>query len=67
MPAWPSAVKSRSYDIDGWQQAARDISSHPEEAAEMGCHRQQLAERHYNNEISAREVAEVLLSVVYTK
>lgn len=52
------------YDVEGWERAIRYISSHPEEAREMGRRGRLLAERMYNDERCAREVAQLLKSVV---
>lgn len=48
------------YDADGWQQAVDYIARHPDEARQMGERARRLAERTFNDEQCAREVAEVL-------
>ncbi|GAA6529961.1 hypothetical protein LPYR103PRE_19340 [Segatella asaccharophila] len=47
-------------DVKGWIRAVEYMSSHPEEAAEMGKRGRLLAERYYNDRVCAREVAEIL-------
>jgi len=48
------------YDVDGWVSAIRYITTHPAEAAQMGQRGRRLAERLYNMEQCAAEVAAVL-------
>ncbi|MGM9704832.1 MAG: glycosyltransferase [Prevotella sp.] len=52
------------YDREGWKQAISYIASHPDEAREMGERGRRLAERMFNDVQCAREMAEVLRSVV---
>lgn len=52
------------YDVDGWEKAVRYITDHPDEAREMGRRGRRLAERLFNDERCAREVAGVLREVV---
>ena len=47
-------------DVEGWQRAVEYIASHPEEARKMGCRGRELAERMFNDERCAKEVAEVI-------
>lgn len=49
------------YDREGWERAIRYITGHPEEAREMGRKGRLLAEKYYNVEQCAREVAPLLL------
>lgn len=48
------------YDTKGWEQAIRYIYDHPEEAKEMGRKGRLLAEKYYNVEQCAKEVAEII-------
>ena len=48
------------YDREGWERAIRYIIGHPEEAREMGRRGRLLAEKYYNVEQCAREVALLL-------
>lgn len=50
-------------DVEGWVAAIRFILGHPEEAREMGQRGRRLAERLYNDERCAEEVAEILRKV----
>lgn len=52
------------YNIEGWQRAIDYITTHPEEAREMGRRGRKLAERLYNDEQCAAEIAEVLRKVI---
>ena len=52
------------YDVEGWERAIGYISSHPDEAREMGCRGRRLAERLYNDRRCAREVAQVIKECV---
>lgn len=52
------------YDVDGWEKAVRYIMDHPDEAREMGRRGRRLAERLFNDERCAREVAGVLREAV---
>ena len=47
-------------DVEGWQRAVEYIAAHPEEARKMGCRGRELAERMFNDERCAKEVAEVI-------
>ena len=49
------------YDREGWERAIRYITGHPEEAREMGRKGRLLAEKYYNVQQCAREVAPLLL------
>ena len=48
------------YDREGWERVIRYIAEHPEEAKEMGRKGRLLAEKYYNVEQCAREVAEII-------
>ena len=48
------------YDREGWERAIRYITEHPEEAREMGRKGRLLAEKYYNVEQCAKEVAEII-------
>lgn len=48
------------YDVDGWVKAVTYISQHPDEAAQMGQRGRMEAERLYNMEQCAAEVASVI-------
>lgn len=50
-------------DVEGWQRAIEYIASHPEEARKMGCRGRELAERMFNDERCAKEVAEVIKEI----
>ena len=50
-------------DVEGWQRAVEYIASHPEEARKMGCRGRELAERMFNDERCAKEVAEVIKEI----
>lgn len=50
-------------DVQGWVDAIRYISTHPEEARRMGQNARRLAEERFNLEIFSREIAESLLDV----
>ncbi len=50
-------------DVDGWIRAIDHIRQHPDEAKKMGQRAQELARTRYNDEICAREVAEILSEV----
>ena len=52
------------YDVEGWVKAVNYIRSHPEEAREMGRKSYKLAQTTFNDSICAKEVAEVLLSLL---
>lgn len=52
------------YDVDGWEKAVRYIMDNPDEAREMGRRGRRLAERLFNDERCAREVAGVLREAV---
>lgn len=52
------------YDVEGWERAIGYISSHPDEAREMGCRGRRLAEQLYNDRRCAREVAQVIKECV---
>ena len=52
------------YDVEGWERAIGYISSHPDEAREMGRRGRRLAERLYNDRRCAREVAQVIKECV---
>lgn len=54
-------------DTEGWRHAIDYIASHPAEAEEMGRNARRLAEKQYNLEIFAREVAESLLKIAGRK
>ena len=45
-------------DVEGWQRAVEYIATHPDEARLMGEHGRALAERIFNDERCAKEVAE---------
>ena len=47
-------------DVEGWQRAVEYIAAHPEEARKIGCRGRELAERMFNDERCAKEVAEVI-------
>ena len=47
-------------DVEGWQRAVEYIAAHPEEARKMGCRGREIAERMFNDERCAKEVAEVI-------
>lgn len=47
-------------DVRGWAEAVEYIATHPDEAREMGRKARMLAEKTYNMEIFAREIAEVI-------
>ncbi len=47
-------------DVDGWVNAIRYITAHPEEARRMGSRARRLAEERFNLEIFSREIAESL-------
>lgn len=47
-------------DVDGWRQAIDYVTTHPQEARDMGRRGRQLAERLYNDRRCARDVAEAL-------
>ena len=51
------------YDTEGWVNAIEYISSHPDEAKEMGQNGRNLAERVYNERQCAKDVAEILVSL----
>ncbi|MBO7067172.1 MAG: acyltransferase family protein [Bacteroidaceae bacterium] len=48
------------YDREGWERAIRYIAEHPEEAKEMGRKGHLLAEKYYNVEQCAKEVAKII-------
>ena len=50
-------------DVEGWQRAVEYIAAHPEEARKMGCRGRELAERMFNDERCAKEVAEVIKEI----
>ena len=50
-------------DVEGWINAIRYISEHPEEAKEMGRNARKLAEERFNLEILSREIAETILEL----
>ena len=50
-------------DVDGWRDAIRFISSHPEEAEEMGRRGRLLAEKIYNVKNTAKLVANVIRQI----
>lgn len=50
-------------DVSGWQRAITFMQTHPAEAAAMGERGRRLAERLYNVETCARDVAQVLLAL----
>jgi len=52
------------YDADGWEKAVRFMLDHPAEAQEMGRRGRSLAEREFNDERCAKEMADLLKSVV---
>lgn len=51
-------------DVDGWEQAINYITTHPDEALRMGRKARLLAETRYNDRLNAKEVADVLRSVL---
>ena len=52
------------YDEDAWVEAIRYMASHPDEARSMGRRSRELAETRFNDEICAREAAEILRMAV---
>lgn len=52
------------YDTAGWTRAVEYIASHPDEAREMGRRGRALAERVFNDRQCAKEVANVIRSVL---
>ncbi len=50
------------YDREGWAEAVRYITEHPDEARRMGQRARKLAEEMYNDRRCAAEVAEVIKS-----
>jgi len=48
------------YDVDGWKNAVKFISDNPERAEEMGKRGLELAKQLFNDDICAKEVAEIL-------
>lgn len=52
------------YDVEGWRRAIRRIADHPDEAREMGRRGRALAERLFNDENCAMEMADVIKGVV---
>lgn len=50
-------------DVEGWQRAVEYIAAHPGEARKMGCRGRELAERMFNDERCAKEVAEVIKEI----
>lgn len=48
------------YDQNGWKKAIRFIADNPEKAAEMGRKAKNLAQKRFNDEICASEVARVI-------
>ena len=53
-------------DTEGWQRAIEHITSHPDEAAEMGRNARLLAEERYNDRLCAQLAATLLRQVVKT-
>lgn len=55
------------YDVQGWIDAITYISTHKEEAGQMGKNGRKLAERLYNLEFYSKEIAEEILAFSSTK
>ena len=54
-------------DVEGWQRAVDYIATHPDDARCMGERGRALAERMFNDERCAREVADVIKCIVPAK
>lgn len=52
------------YDVEGWTKAINYMSTHPEEAREMGRRGRHLAETLYNDRLCAAQVAQVIKDAV---
>lgn len=50
-------------DIEGWKNAIRFLTDHPEEAQRMGANARKLAEERFNLEIFSAEIAESLHNI----
>lgn len=53
-------------DVEGWINAIRYMTDHPEEARKMGANARKLAEERFNLEIFSREIAESLWEISRT-